>query len=69
MLYAAAWRAAKAMGYRKLVTYTLASEPGSSLRGAGFRCVAEVRGRPWSCKSRPRDDNHPTKDKLRWEAA
>lgn len=68
ILYGAAWRAARAMGYRKLITYTLASEPGSSLRAAGWRVVGEVRGRSWSCQSRPRVDTHPLQDKLRWEA-
>jgi len=69
MLYGAAWRAAKALGYRKLITYTLASEPGTSLRAAGWSVVGEVRGRSWSCASRPRVDKHPLQDKLRWEAA
>lgn len=69
MLYRAAWRAARAMGYRRLVTYTLASEPGSSLLGAGFRVVGEVRGRSWHTPSRPRVDSHPTEDKLRWEVS
>lgn len=41
MLYAAAWRAAKALGYRRLITYTQEGESGSSLRGAGWRVVAE----------------------------
>lgn len=36
-LYGAACRAAAAMGYRKVITYTLASEPGTSLRASGFR--------------------------------
>lgn len=67
LLYSAAWRACRAMGYRKLVTYTLASEPGVSLRGAGWRVVAETRGGSWSCASRPRVDKHPTQAKLRWE--
>lgn len=40
-LYAAAWRAARAMGYRRIVTYTQAGETGSSLRGAGWTVVAE----------------------------
>jgi hypothetical protein len=67
MLYRAAWRAARAMGYRRLVTYTLATEPGTSLRAAGFRVVGEVQGRSWHTPSRPRVDKHPTQDKLRWE--
>ena len=66
-LYAAAWRAARAMGYRRLVTYTLQSEPGQSLRGAGWRCVGEAGGGSWSRKDRPRIDKHPTQVKLRWE--
>jgi hypothetical protein len=36
MLYGAVWRAAKAMGYTRLVTYTQADESGASLRAAGF---------------------------------
>lgn len=68
-LYAASWRSARAMGYRRLVTYTLDSEPGASLRAAGFRVVAEVAGRSWSCPSRPRVDTAPHQDKLRWEVA
>lgn len=40
-LYGAAWRAAKALGYRRLVTYTQAGESGASLRAAGWRVVAE----------------------------
>lgn len=66
-LYSAAWRAAKAMGYKKLITYTLISEPGTSLKAAGFKTLYEVKGRDWSCPSRPRDDKHPTCDKLFWE--
>ena len=68
-LYGGARRAAFALGYKKLVTYTLASEGGQSLRAAGYRLVGEVRGRSWSCKSRPRVDKHPAQHKLRWEAA
>lgn len=40
-LYGHAWQAAKALGYRRLITYTQAGESGSSLRGAGWRVVAE----------------------------
>ena len=69
MLYSAAWRAARAMGYRKLVTYTLQSEAGASLRAAGWSVVGEVRGRSWHTPSRPRVDKHPTQDKFRWEVA
>jgi len=69
MLYGAAWRAVRALGYRKLVTYTLATEAGASLRAAGLRVVGEVRGASWSRTSRPRVDTMPAQDKLRWEIA
>lgn len=69
MLYAAAWRAAKALGYRRLVTYTLPEEGGGSLRAAGWRLVGEAGGGTWSRRSRARVDLHPTQQKLRWEAA
>lgn len=42
-LYAACWRAWKAMGGRKLITYTLETESGASLRGAGWKVVAECK--------------------------
>lgn len=68
-LYGAARRATFALGYRKLVTYTLPSESGASLRAAGYRLIGEAGGGSWSCPSRPRVDKHPTQHKLRWEVA
>lgn len=41
MLYGAAWRAAKALGYRRLITYTRSDEAGQSLRAAGWRVIAQ----------------------------
>ena len=67
MLYGACWRAAKAMGYKKLISYVLASESGTSIEAAGWRVVGKVNGRSWSCASRPRVDTHPLQDKLRYE--
>lgn len=75
MLYGAIARAAKSLGYRKLVTYTLATEPGSSLRAAGFERVEEMGVRPtWTAPSRPRyqqdlfgNERRPAEAKVRWE--
>lgn len=51
----AARRACFALGYRRLVTYTQAGESGASLRGAGWRVMAERPGRRgWDTPSRPR---------------
>jgi hypothetical protein len=68
-LYARAWQAAKAIGYRRLITYTLPEEGGASLRGAGWRLIGEAGGGKWTRRSRPRDDAHPTQRKFVWEAA
>lgn len=69
LLYGACRRAAIALGYRRIITYTMASEPGSSLRGAGFRVVADVRGESWNRPIRPRVDRYPLQEKLRWESS
>lgn len=66
-LYGHAWRAAQALGYRRIVTYTLPAEGGASLRASGWECVAETPGRSWSVPSRPREDKHPLGAKHRWE--
>ena len=65
-----ATRAAFAMGYRRVVTYTQAGESGGSLRGAGWRVVAQrPPRRGWDTPSRPRED-HGTDHMPRtlWEA-
>lgn len=67
MLYGAAWRAVRALGYRRLITYTLLEEGGASLRGAGWKCLGEAGGGSWNRKSRPRNDQHPTQRKLKWQ--
>ncbi|MGW3240681.1 XF1762 family protein [Streptomyces olivaceus] len=70
LLYGAAWRAAKALGYRRMVTYTQDGESGASLRGAGWRVIASRPPRAgWHTASRPRADhgnNHVTR--LLWQA-
>ena len=49
MLYGACRRAAFAMGYRGVITYTQAGESGASLHGAGFVRVRDIKARPsWS---------------------
>lgn len=67
MLYSAAWRAVKALGYKKLITYILDTEKGISLTAAGWKCLGECGGGSWDCKSRPRVDMHPQQKKIRFE--
>jgi hypothetical protein len=67
-LYGACRRAAFALGYKRIGTYTLDTEPGTSLKAAGWKLLGAVGGGSWNCPSRPRVDMHPTQTKLRWEA-
>ena len=68
-LYGAASRAAFALGYKRIGTYILKSEPGTSLTAAGWRLVGETGGKSWSVPSRPRVDTHPLEPRLRFEVA
>lgn len=67
MLYAAACRAARAMGYKKVITYILDTEKGTTLKAAGWRLLGCVRGMSWNRPSRPRVDKFPLQKKLRFE--
>lgn len=71
MLYGAAWRAAKALGYRRLITYTLPEEGGASLRASNWKMIGLAGGGNWNCKSRPRIDTAEflRGQKTLWEAA
>lgn len=77
MLYGAITRAAKALGFHKLVTYTLAEESGSSLRASGWQRDAELGERPsWDTPARPRvqidlfgNERRPPGPKVRWVKA
>ena len=69
MLYSACWRAARAMGYRRLITYILKSESGESLKASGFerKIIGEVGGGTWNRIDRPRLDTHPLEQKKLFE--
>ena len=68
MLYGATWRAAKALGYRRLITYTLQIESGTTLRASGWKTLGIRGGGSWSSPSRKRVDTHPTGQKQLWKA-
>lgn len=68
MLYAAAWRAARAMGYRRLVTYTLEEEEGVGLVAAGYKVLYRTKDEAWHRQSRPRvNGKEASGHKLLWE--
>lgn len=68
-LYARCWQACKALGWSKLITYTLQSESGASLRGAGWKTVAEMPGNKKGWMSRPGRELQAVVEqpKFRWE--
>ena len=68
MLYSACAKAAKALGYRSIVTYTRADEPGTSLKAAGWVRCGTTKGQRWTRRSRPRADVLDVCDKVRWAA-
>ena len=65
MLYGACCRIAKDMGYRKIITYILQSEPGTSLKASGFICDGEAGGTHWTGE-RNRGQSIPAEMKTRW---
>lgn len=73
MLYGSIRRAAKALGYNRIVTYTRGSEPGTSLRASGWKETAKSNPGEWSSPSRPRiemdllGDTRVIEDLVRWE--
>lgn len=68
LLYAACARAAAAMGYRRIQTYTLPSEGGASLRASGWTNAGEAGGGQWvRADGAPRRTDQPTDVKYRWE--
>lgn len=66
ILYGACCRIAKAMGYHKVITYTLRSEPGTSLKASNFADAGIAGGTHWTGK-RDRGQQIPYEMKRRWE--
>ncbi len=65
-LYGALHRVARAMGYRRAIIYTLATEPGTSVRASGYKFAACVRPDHGDRPSRPRARRAPVA-RIRWE--
>lgn len=76
-LIGAVKRAGRALGYKRLISYTLESEPGASWRASGMEQVGSVKGQAWVCAGAEpmaplfskdtRNNDHPLVDKRRWE--
>ena len=65
-LYGACLRIARNMGYHRVITYTLESENGASLKASNFTCEGEAGGKAWTGR-RERDYYvSPPEKKKRW---
>ena len=65
-LYAWATREGKKRGFQKIITYTLTTEKGASLKASGWSFEEICGGGTWHREYRPRKDGHPTIKKVRW---
>ena len=70
-LYSTVARIAKEMGYQKIITYTLDSEIGSSLRASGWKCDGTSPGGVWSPRNKQFSlfsftNHYPVEVKKRW---
>lgn len=67
-LYGRAIRICRLMGYTKVITYTLETESGSSLRAVGMEPAAGNITSDWRRKGRPRTPQRIySQQKIRWE--
>ena len=65
-LYSRAARIAKEMGFKRIITYILDIEPGTSLKAVGWTYDGIRGGGGWNCHSRQRENKGPTCQKQRW---
>ena len=63
-LYGAAWRATKALGYGRLITYILDTEPGTTLTAAGWKCVGKRGGGQLELPEPPARGQAPDAEKV-----
>ena len=68
MLYGACWRGWRAMGGKKMITYTLQTESGRTLHAAGWVKAADCKPSSWNWRGRPRKHQDIySLPKTRWE--
>jgi hypothetical protein len=67
MLYGAAAREAKKRGFETIITYTLETESGGTLKASGWTPTTKTKGGSWDTPARRRTDKTSTCRKQRWE--
>jgi hypothetical protein len=66
MLYGAACRAAQALGYKRIFTYTRQSEHGASLRASNWECDGQAGGTHWTGQRYEQTELVLDEMKIRW---
>lgn len=66
-LYAASWRIAKELGYKRLITYIRADEKGTSLKASGWQIIGERKSNSWNSPTRPRIETASIINKILFE--
>ena len=66
LLYGWCARTAKSIGAEHIITYTLASEAGTTLRAAGWTIDGYTVGRHWDTPTRRRRNSGHVENKTRW---
>ena len=66
ILYGAACRAAKALGYKRIITYTRESEPGTSLKASNWICDGHAGGTHWTGQRYEQMEIQLDEMKVRW---
>ena len=66
ILYGAACRAAKALGYKRIITYTLEHEPGTSLKASNWTCEGRAGGTHWTGSRYEQTEMQLSEMKVRW---
>ena len=65
-LYSRCARASKELGFKRIITYILESETGTSLEASGWKYDGETNGGSWDTPSRRRENKAPTCKKKRY---
>lgn len=68
MLYAVARRVAKEIGYKRIITYILETEDGTSLKASGWTMKYKTQAGSWNTPARKRTNKSPTCSKILWES-
>lgn len=69
MLYSRCKRIGQLMGYEKIITYTLQSESGSSLKAIGAQIEKNIEGRQWNDSEKVKRTKQAVSEEMKYRWA